>query len=99
MFAQHDAAAIEGVGLNDIGSRLEVSCVNTLDHIRAAQNQDLSTVRLTPIIVRRKLVFEYLRAHAAVVYDDTFANCFQEGFHLYQSRPLFRSGFPLSLLL
>src|SRR5260370_20486969 len=86
-FTENDAGTAEGIGLNHVGAGLEIGGVNIFNNVGTAEDQHFRTVLFAPEVIERGIALLYLSAHRAVIDDDTFANCFQKGFHLRKSRP------------
>ena len=68
-------AALEGVGLDDLGARIEHRGVDTLDHVGAVEHERLVALALeAAVVLLRQVELLEGRAHAAVEDDDTLAD-------------------------
>jgi len=73
-----DAAALERVGLEDVGAGLEHRAVDALDDVGAVEHERLVALALeTAVVLLREVELLERRAHAAVVDDNTLAYGFQ----------------------
>ncbi len=68
--------ALEGVGLDHLGTGLEHRAVHALDHVRAVEHERLVTLALEAAVVGLgKVELLQRRAHAAVEDDDSLPGC------------------------
>ena len=82
-----DARAVEGVGADDVGARVEVGAVDLADHVGVAQGQQVVVAGQAPVVRRealaavRRLVEPVPldhRAHRAVEHQDPLAEQLRE---------------------
>ena len=71
-----DPRALEGVGLEHLGARLEHRGVDALDHVGAVEHERLvALAREAAVVLGGELELLQRRAHAAVEDDDALAGC------------------------
>ena len=74
-FVELQPAALEGVGLDHLGARLEHRGVDALDHVGPVEDERLVALALqTAVVLLRQVELLEGRAHAAVEDDDTLAH-------------------------